>query len=386
MKLIRLISRIIAGLVFIFSGFVKAIDPLGSAYKFHDYFQAFHLDFLQAICLPLAVLLCTAEFIAGFSVLTGFRQKTGIWIIFLLILFFTPLTLIVAITNPVSDCGCFGDAVHITNWQTFGKNIILLVLILFLFIERKKVTTIIKASGEWAIVGTVALLFILFSLFNLRYLPIIDFLPYSTGTNIASKMGIPEGSASDQYSTTFVYEKDGMRKEFTINNYPANDTSWKFIEQKSVLIKKGYKPPIHDFSVTNLNNEDITSQILNDKGYTLLMISKKLSLADMKELRKGFDLGDYCTSKGISFFILTASGLNEVKNIDNRLQFCFTDETTLKTMIRSNPGYILIRNGTIIGKWSWANVPGKEWFSNEITGKQLDILTYANINQTFKKN
>ena len=128
MKILRFISRIIVGLVFMFSGTVKAVDPLGSAYKFSDYFQAFHLEFLQPFSLVLAIILFTAEFISGFSVLSGYRQKTGIWGVMILMLIFTPLTLVLAVTNPVSDCGCFGDAIHLTNWQTFGKNIILMIL------------------------------------------------------------------------------------------------------------------------------------------------------------------------------------------------------------------------------------------------------------------
>jgi hypothetical protein len=378
MKMIRLISRFIIGLVFIFSGVVKAIDPLGFVYKFHEYLRAFHIDFLQELSLPLVILLCTVEFIAGFSVLSGFRLKTGIWIIFLLILVFAPLTLFIAIINPVTDCGCFGDAIHLTNWQTFGKNIILLTLILLLFVERKKVASIYKAAGEWAIVGVAALLFILFTIYNLRYLPIIDFLPYSIGTNIASKMEIPEGSPTDQYSVTFIYQKDGIRKEFTINDYPANDSSWKFLEQKKVLIKKGYVPPIHDFSVITLKNEDITRQILNDKGYTFLMISDRLARTDKEKLSKGFNLGMYCLSKGISFYVLTSSGIIEIKKNQKGIPFCNTDETVLKTMVRSNPGYILLFNGTIIGKWSWANVPGEEWFDDNTTGKQLARLSFQN--------
>ena len=378
MKIIRLVCRFVAGLVFIFSGFVKAIDPLGSAYKFHDYFQAFHLDFLQVFSLPLAILMCTAEFIAGFSVVTGFRQKTGIMVLFLLISFFTPLTLVLAITNPVTDCGCFGDAIHISNWQTFGKNLILLGLIVYLFKERKKVTRMFKALTEWTIVGIVTFVFIGFSIINLIYLPAIDFLPYSIGTNISSKMKRPEGALVDQYSTTFIYEKNGERKEFTINNYPASDTTWKFVRQKSVLTKKGYEPPIHDFSVTSLNNGDITAQILNDKGYTLLMISKKLTQTDREKLRKGFDIGSSCVENGISFYVLTASGADEIKNFDDRIPFSLTDETVLKTMIRSNPGYILLRDGTITGKWSSANVPAKEWFRNDLTGKQLELLSKRN--------
>ena len=356
MKIIRLISRIIVGFVFIFSGFVKAIDPLGSAYKFSDYFQAFHLGFLKLSGLPLAILLCTAEFIAGISVLTGFRQKTGITGAFLLIAFFTPLTFILALTNPVSDCGCFGDAIHLTNWQTFGKNIILLIFILVLFTRRKSVKSIFNPRIEWLILLLISILFVAFSLYNLRYLPVIDFLPYKAGTNIPEKMKRPEGADVDQYVTTFVYEKDGLRKEFTINNYPAADSSWKFIEQKSLLVKKGYLPPIHDFSVVNMQNEDITDRILNNTGYSVLMISKKINEADNSRLTKGFELGTYCDSTGINFYVLTSSGSDEVKNIDNGLTFCNTDETTLKTMIRANPGYVLIKDGTIIGKWSWANL------------------------------
>ena len=139
MKIIRIISRIIVGLVFMFSGAVKAVDPLGSAYKFSDYFQAFHLEFLQPFALILAIILFTAEFIAGFSVLSGYRQKTGIWGVLILMCIFTPLTLVLAVTNPVSDCGCFGDAIQLTNWQTFGKNIILMFFVLILFAGRNQV-------------------------------------------------------------------------------------------------------------------------------------------------------------------------------------------------------------------------------------------------------
>ncbi len=138
MKILRLISRIIVGILFMFSGTVKAVDPLGSAYKFSDYFQAFHLEFLKPFSLGLAIILFTAEFISGFSVLSGYRQKTGIWGVMILMLLFTPLTLILAITNPVSDCGCFGDAIHLTNWQTFGKNIVLMILTVILFTGRNQ--------------------------------------------------------------------------------------------------------------------------------------------------------------------------------------------------------------------------------------------------------
>lgn len=362
MKIIRIICRIIIGLVFVFSGVVKAIDPLGSAYKFHDYFQAFNLNFLNSLSLPLAILMCTAEFISGFALLTGFRLKTGMWGIFILLVIFTPITFILALTNPVSDCGCFGDAIHLTNWQTFGKNIVLFAMLFVVFTGRNQLKNLFSRTTEWIIVLIVIFLFIIFSLLNLRYLPLIDFLPYKTGVRIADKMTIPEGVPADEYRTTFIYEKDGVRKEFNISNYPATDTTWKFIDQKSVIVKKGYKPPIHDFLITTSEGEDITQKILSNKGYSVLMISRKLSEADKKKVSAGFELGNFCITNGIEFYLLTSSGSDEMRSFNNGLKFCSADETTLKTMIRANPGFILIKDGVIIGKWSWANVPGSEWF------------------------
>lgn len=365
MKILISVSRIIVGLVFIFSGTVKAIDPLGSAYKFHDYFQAFNIGFLNQLSIPLAILLCTAEFIAGFSVLTGFKQKTGIGVVMILMVIFTPLTFILALTNPVSDCGCFGDAIHLTNWQTFGKNIILIALAIVLYAGRKQIKNLFNAFTEWVIICCTIVLFILFSLSNLRYLPVLDFLPYKTGVKIADKMVVPEGVPVDVYHTTFIYEKDGVKREFSLNNYPADDTTWKFVDQKSVLIKKGYQPPIHDFSITSMDGVDITQKILSHPGFTVLMISKKLAEVGKKHLSDAFELGYYCMCNGIDFYILTASGTDETKSYNNGLEFCSVDETTLKTMVRANPGYILLKEGTVIGKWSWANVPEKEWFGKQ---------------------
>jgi hypothetical protein len=366
MKILTTLSRIIIGFVFIFSGIVKAIDPLGFAYKFHDYFNAFHLGFLNNLSLPLAIFMCTAEFISGFAVLTGFRYKPGIWGIIILLAIFTPLTFILALTNPVSDCGCFGDAIHLTNWQTFGKNVILCALLVIIYTGRKKMKDRLNRVSEWIIIFIATLLLIMFCLVNLRYLPVIDFLPYKTGVKIADKMGIPEGAPADIYNTTFIYEKNGIKKEFSLHDYPGNDSTWKFVSQKSVLVKKGYVPPIHDFLISSINGEDITEKILSYKGYSVLMISKKLSEAKQKYLSEGFKLGNICTTKDINFYILTSSGTDEIKRYENGLTFCSADETTLKTMMRSNPGYILIKDGTILGKWSWANVPEEDWFGKEI--------------------
>jgi hypothetical protein len=368
MKTFRLACSLIIGSVFMFSGIVKAIDPLGSAYKFHDYFHAFNLGFLDSLSLPLGILLCTIEFAAGFSVTTGIRQKAGLWIVLLLMLIFTPLTFVLALTNPVSDCGCFGDAIHLTNWQTFWKNILLIILITIVFTGRKNITSLFKTSIEYIIIAIVSFTLILFCTGNLRYLPIIDFLPYKTGVRIADQMVIPEGAEPDKYVTTFIYEKNGEQKEFTLENYPASDTTWRFIDQKTVLVKKGYLPPIHDFRITQINGDDITGKILSEKGYSVLMITKKLSDADTLLLSQGFDLGIQLTENGIGYYVVTASPTEEVQKYNNGLIFCSADETTLKTMIRANPGYMLIRDGIIEAKWSWGTIPPKEWFSSLLSG------------------
>jgi len=375
MKVLRIISSIIIGLVFMFSGIVKAIDPSGTGYKFNDYFQAFDLGFFKPVSLILAVILFTAEFISGFAVLSGYRRKEGIWGVMLLLIIFTPLTFILALTNPVSDCGCFGDAIHLTNWQTFWKNVVLSIFTLILFAGRKKTETKIAPAREWSVITVVTVLLIGFALLNLRYLQIVDFLPYKKGVNIPEAMKIPEGMPADQYESTFVYEKDGVRKEFTLENYPAGDTTWKFIDQNTVLVKKGYVPPVHDFSITAPDGQDIAGQVLSSPGYTLIMISTKLKDADPAHLAKGFELGVHCMTAGISFLILTSSGSDELSRYNNGFTFFTGDETTLKTIVRSNPGYVLLKGGVVQGKWSAASLPAKENFMASMTPEHIKKMS-----------
>ncbi|HLN22060.1 MAG TPA: BT_3928 family protein [Bacteroidales bacterium] len=363
MRILSIIARIITGSAFLFSGFVKAVDPLGTAYKFQDYFSAFNVGFLSELSLFFAVLLCTIEFIAGFSLLTGLRLEAATRVIILLLLIFTPLTFILALTNPVTDCGCFGDAIKLTNWQTFWKNIILVLFTSILFINRDKIKKSNPITGL-GLITLVTLMFVMFASYNLRFLPVIDFLPYKTGVHIADKMTIPAGASPDRYETTFLYEKDGVVKEFHLSDYPADDTTWKFIDQKSVLKEKGYVPPIHDFVVTDETGTDITQIILTDPRYSFLLISKKLDEANEQEIAEGLDYGRYLMNLGMKFYVFTASGKNSTVAYRDEFQFCSVDETTLKTMVRANPGFMLIHDGTIIGKWSLSGIPEKEWFSD----------------------
>lgn len=357
MRILYLIARLLTGAVFVFSGTVKAIDPTGSAIKFTDYFTAFGLDFLIPLSMPLAFILCLAEFISGFALLSGIRYREGLAAVAALMAVFTPLTLVLAVLNPVSDCGCFGDAVKLTNWETFGKNVVLSFFVIILITRKQKPSEYIRTGRSWLIISAVSLIFVLFTLYNLVYLPVIDFLPYKKGNNIRELMVIPEGAPAPVFRTTFIYEKDGIRKEFTLDNYPEGDTAWKFIDQKSVMIKKGYEPPIHDFSVTTIDGNNITDHVLNNSGYTLLMISHKLEKADPRKLEKGFATGRRFAEAGMEFYILTSTGSDKLKDYQNGLVFCIADEVTLKTMVRSNPGYILLKNGTVAGKWSWAGLP-----------------------------
>lgn len=363
MKFLILIARIITGVAFVFSGFVKAVDPMGSAYKFQDYFSAFNMGFLSDASLLFSVLLCTTEFIAGFCVLTGIRLRAGISVTMLLMIIFTPLTLFLAIKNPVTDCGCFGDAIQLTNWQTFYKNLVLISFASILFFNRKKLRQD-SLPHSIGLISMTTIIFLLFAMYNLRNLPVIDFLPYKKGVKISDQMIIPEGSNPDKYETTFLYEKDGMIKEFDLSNYPADDTTWKFVDQKSVLTEKGYEPPIHDFVIINESGEDITNDLLSYSGYTLLLISKKIDEADYTLVSRGLDYGRHFLNNGAAFYVFTASGKDETIHFEEEFEICTVDETTLKTMVRANPGFMLIHNGIIRGKWSSATLPGKELFTD----------------------
>ncbi len=378
MRSIRNIARIVSGLVFIFSGLSKGVDPMGSMYKFIDYFTAFGLDSLNNLALILGIALCTAEFIIGFAILTGIRMKEASWGLLLFMIGFTPLTLILAINNPVSDCGCFGDAIHLTNWQTFFKNLVILVFVVIVFIERKKYDNLSKAGTEWIIVGISTIVFVIFIQLNYRYLPFIDFRPYHIGTNINESMIIPEDAPVDEYDVILIYEKDGNQQEFTLDNYPS-DSSWVFVDQMSTLVKKGYIPPIHDFSLTSIYGEDLTDIILNDPTYTLLMVSVILSEAPQGSVESFIELGTEIQDAGFNFYILTSSTTDDLLAYNNNQMFLSGDETTIKTIIRSNPGLLLLQNGVILKKWSYNSMPEAEEIINKLDKYEKRIDSSAGL-------
>jgi uncharacterized membrane protein YphA (DoxX/SURF4 family) len=361
MKILRITSRIIAGALFIFSGFVKGIDPMGSTYKFIDYFEAFHLGFLNSVAFPLAILLSTGELVIGINLLLGIRMKITSYALLIFMSFFTVLTLILAIYNPVTDCGCFGDAIILTNWQTFWKNIIILIPALIIFFSRNKFIPFYADNIEWRLTAIFILTGILISVYSYRNLPLLDFRPYKIGTNIPEKMTIPEDARPDEYNAIVVYEKSGIRKEFNEDSIPWQDTTWKWVETKHILISKGYEPPIHDFTISTLEGDDITDMVITDPGYSFLLIANDLAKTNTDAFRIIDKTARSCIDNNCSFYCLTSSTTEEIKKFQDKLKpsfdFYTTDEITLKTIIRSNPGLILLKEGNIIGKWHYNNFP-----------------------------
>lgn len=313
------ICRFLLAAMFIFSGFVKAVDPLGFFYKLGDYAQAFGMaDWMPSFLLMfLAIALSAIEFVVGAYLLFGIRRRIATYSALLLMVCMTPLTLYLAIANPVHDCGCFGDAWVLTNWQTFGKNVILLLMTILVFWRRRLIIPFFSRKSAW-LVSMFTIIYVLFlSFYCLKNLPILDFRPYKVGTNILQAMEIPED---------------------------------------------GTMPTINDFWITELETgEDITYNVLENEGYTFLLVAHRIEQADDEHIDLINELYDYAADNDYGFYALTSSSEQEIEEWRDwtgaDYPFGIVDDTELKTVIRSNPGLLLIKNGTIMGKWSNDNIP-----------------------------
>lgn len=360
---ILLIARIIFGLVFLFSGFVKAVDPLGTAYKISDYLEAFSLTSLDFLAFPAALILIATEFAIGFNILLNVHLKTTTWVAGIFMLVMTPITLYLAISNPISDCGCFGDAIVMTNWQTFYKNVILCIVLAIIALLQNQSRPWLSNMGASIVTLLPILISFGISIYCYNLLPIIDFRPYKIGNNIIEGMQIPEDAPLDKYETTFFYEKDGIEKAFTLDNYPAEDSTWTFVRQESKLIEQGYIPPIHDFSIIT-EDGDITDLILEDAGYTLLVISHKVEKASTKNIKCVKSTIANAKKAGANVIWLTSSYSDDIDEFKTQYgindTFGATDDITLKTIVRSNPGLVLIKDATIIEKWHHNSLPTKD--------------------------
>ena len=381
------LCRFVLGGVFIFSGFVKAVDPLGSFYKIQDYLVAFGLiSWLPSYVLLLAaILLAAVEFCVGVFLFMGMRRQGATLVALLLMLFMTPLTLYLAIADPVADCGCFGDAVVLTNWQTFGKNVLLLVAAVFVFKEWKQIVRFITIKMEWMISMYTMFFIIALSVYCLRNLPVLDFRPFKIGVNIPAGMAIPAGADLGEVETRFLMEKEGVRQEFTIDNYP--DSTWHLADTRTVVLREGYVPPISAFYLNDLETgEELTDSILSRSGYTFLLVAPYIELADDSNIDLINEIYDYSVEYGYGFYALTSSQPDAIEQWRDKTgaeyPFCQSDDITLKTIIRSNPGLLLLKDGTILNKWSDNQLPDEYVLTDTLERLPLGRQKLVSVWQT----
>ena len=377
---------------FIFSGFVKAIDPLGSQYKIQDYLTAFGVISWFPSFFPLlgGIILSAIEFSIGIFLFFGIKKQLSSLFALLLMVVMTPLTLYLALFDPVSDCGCFGDAWVLTNWETFGKNIILLAAAILVFRRKELLWRFVTEKMEWLVSLYTILYVFALAFYCLHSLPLIDFRPYKIGKNILKEMSMPQGAKPSVYESIFILEKNGQKQEFTLENYP--DSTWTFIDTKTILKEKGYEPPIHDFSMISLNTgEDITEDVLTDIGYTFLLIAHRIEEADDSNIDLINEIYDYSVEHKYNFYCLTSSPEEQIELWKDKTgaeyPFCQMDDITLKTIIRSNPGLVLIKNGTILNKWSDENMPDEYVLTDKLDklelGQQKQVSDARTIGYVF---
>ena len=356
------LCRIVLALTFVLSGYVKAIDPLGTQYKLHDYLTA--LGMAQYVpdwvTLASAVSLSAVEFALGIFMLFAIRRRLVSRLMVAFMAMMTLVTVWIFIADPVKDCGCFGDAIVLTNAQTLLKNIALLACAVAVARYPLDMARLVSRSNQWIVANYTFIYIVATSFYCLYALPLFDFRPYRVGTDIKRSMEIPPGAEKPEFVTTFVMSKDGQTREFNLDNYP--DSTWTFVDSKTVQTKKGYEPPIHDFDITLRDTgDDITDSVTVRRGYTFLLVSPYLAAADDSNFGDINQIYDYAAQQGIPFYCLTASTDRDISRWRDltgaEYRFCTADETTLKTMIRSNPGLILVHNGVIIGKWSHNQLP-----------------------------
>ena len=384
---IAAICRTLLGLVFIFSGAVKAIDPLGTVYKIEDYLKAFDGFFLDLLPAAEAAAwsLIVLELLLGVCMLLNVRSRWTSWITLLFYLVMTPLTLYIAINNPVSDCGCFGDAIVLTNWQTFWKNLVLISLAILLVALRKSTHPLWRGWMELVIASTTIAIALSFMAWTHHHLPIKDFRPYKIGNHLPTIM---EDYEPDQFEYTYICAKDSVEQAFTAENYP--DSTWTLVRYESKLIKKGYESPIHDFEIINANGDDLTWDILESEEPITLVVMYDLAKADTTQMSKleamvhnlHVDTDEaiavdtivsdstLCDSilieetptiaDAVPFYILTGSSTDQIIAFGLKYPMladyiCTCDPVTLKTIVRANPGVIVLQNGIVIDKYNLRN-------------------------------
>ena len=363
-------SRFFVGALFIFSGLIKANDPLGFGYKLQEYFEVFHMNFLSPVATGIAILLCTLEIVLGALLILGFWSKKVAWGLLLLIIFFTLLTFISAAFKVVTSCGCFGDAIPLTPWQSFTKDLILLVLILIIFINKNAIEPLLKkASTQRNVALAVTVLSLGFGLYTYNVLPVIDFLPYKVGAHIPSLMVIPPGEKPDEFEIMYHLknkktkaEKDMSDKDY-LKTEIWKDNSWEIIgEPVKRLVKKGYEPKIKDLVISDASGTDYTKEIIENPYYSLVFVAYDLKNTNESAIGKLNAIAINATQQfNIRTVLLTSNAAQDaeafVKKNNLFSEVFYADAVPLKSMVRANPGILLLKNGVVVNKWHNHNMP-----------------------------
>lgn len=362
MKAITQISRVLVGILFIISGLIKANDTLGFSYKLIEYFELFGWDVLIPLAVPAAMAICIFEIISGVALLIGIYVTLNAWLLLILIAFFTWLTGYSAITHKVTDCGCFGDALKLTPLQSFLKDVVLFVLIVFIVIGKKNIQPLFNKVINHIGLFVAFLVTTFFTLYTFMFLPVKDFLPYKIGNNIKELSTVPENAPKDVIEMLFIYEKEGKTYEFTANTLPTDIENYKYIDRKDKLIQEGFRAPIHDFKLFDSSDVEMTEVFFNDTGYKLVLVQTKLN-EELRQLTKPINaVYDYFIQNKLgSFWALTASSKDDIQHYTYQYQthysFYNMDAIPLKSMVRSNPGLILLKNNVVVKKWGAFNLP-----------------------------
>ena len=376
------VCRIAVALLFIFSGLIKANDPLGFSYKLQEYFEVFHVTFLNDLALSLSVILCALEMILGFALLIGIRVNAITWGLLLLIIFFGFLTFYSAFFKVVQTCGCFGDAIPLTPWESFGKDMVLLVLVLVLFFNRDKIRPLVSHQAEmrWLIAAVVISLGI--GLYTYNFLPVLDFLPYKVGNNIPDQMKTPPGALPDEYELTYQLKNEatGATKSMSDKEYLKTgiwkDPNWQIQgDPERKLIKKGFEPKIRDLAIQDGQGNDYTQELLANPFYNLVVVAYDLKKTNESALGRLNALAINLTQNyNIRTVLLTSASPTDATAFSKAHRLAFeiyhADGVPLKTMVRANPGIILLKNGTVINKWHYHTMPDYDALVKQYLQKQ----------------
>ncbi len=363
------ISRIVLALIFIYSGFVKGVDPVGTEYRIADYFIAFGTDWAIPFALPLSIILNAAEFILGVLLLFNVSIRITSWLVILMMAVFTIVTINDALYDPVPDCGCFGDAIILTNWQTLYKNLAIDALLLIVFFSRNRTVKWFTVKIEWAVLAISVAGFVFFEIYNVRHLPVIDFRDWKTGNKMVNENSLPL-----KYYLTYRNIVTGKEKEYTSPDYPYNDSvwlsQWEFVKQRVF----DPNPRLHDMRIEDKDGNDFTADFIENPDYQFLFIAYDISRTSLKNIDITRNFINKSFESGLSFIAITSSLPEDVYNYkqdnDLDLDFYYSDDVPLMTMIRSNPGLILMKEGVVIEKWHYNDFPSFSEFEVEYQIKQ----------------